>query len=246
MARMPRLVVPGYPHHVTQRGNRKLPTFFCDEDYRVYIEMAADMKERSGVELWAYCLMPNHVHYVVVPLDVTGLSTFMQHLHRRYARRINRREDWQGHLWQERFYSVPMDEHHLMAAVRYIERNPVDAMLCGKASDWRWSSVHAHLRGEDDTLVTVQPMLERVSDWPGYLAGESDADALKNLRDNARCGRPAGNATFVDELEAVTGRRIRKKKPGPPRRTSYEQKESNSHATCPQQISLPHGQEGDK
>ena len=225
MARMPLLVVSGYPHHVTQRGNRKLPTFFCDKDYRAYIEMAAEMKERSGVELWAYCLMPNHVHYVAVPRDMTGLSIFMQHLHRRYARRVNRREDWHGHLWQERFYSVPMDERHLLAAVRYVERNPVDAMLCPHASDWQWSSIHAHLQGADDKLVTVRPMLERVSDWSDYIHGEEETDAVENILANEKCGRPVGNAAFIDELESLTGRRIRKKRPGPPPRNNDERDE---------------------
>ena len=89
MARMPRLVVPGYPHHVTQRGNRRMKTFFCEDDYLAYLELLGDAKTEAGVDVWAYCLMPNHVHLVVVPQEKTGLATLFRHVHRHYSRRIN-------------------------------------------------------------------------------------------------------------------------------------------------------------
>ena len=212
---MPRLVVPNCPHHVTQRGNRKMRTFFCEADYRAYAELVAETKRKSSVEVWAYCMMPNHVHFVIVPKESDGISRFMQHSHRRYARQINQREDWRGHLWQERYFSVPMDERHLHAAVRYIELNPVKAGLCESAEDWRWSSARAHAKGEDDALVTVRPMLERVSDWMEYLAAPPDDDAVKNLQENAKCGRPVGDDGFINRLEQITGRSLKRKKPGP-------------------------------
>lgn len=212
---MPRLIIPGCPHHVTQRGNRKLQAFFSDEDYFAYIKLTAALKEQTNVGIWAYCLMPNHVHLVLVPSDKKGLSKFMQQVHRRYARRINKRQGWQGHLWQERFYSVPMDERHLYAAVRYIELNPVAAELCRTPTEWKWSSIHAHLRKADDQIVSVDPMLKRVSDWGQYLVEGEDSKAIDNLRRNAKSGRPVGNSQFIDHLERTSGRRIRKKKPGP-------------------------------
>ena len=221
MARMPRLVVPNYPHHVTQRGNRKMRTFFCEADYLAYLDLVAETRRKCSVEIWAYCLMPNHVHYVIVPDEPDGISRFMQHSHRRYARRINKREDWRGHLWQERYFSVPMDERHLYAAVRYIELNPVEAGLCKSALDWRWSSARAHVTGEEDALVNVQPMLERVPNWVEYLASPHDSDAVTNLQNNAMCGRPLGDDRFVEQLEQITGRSLKRKKPGPkPRRSS--------------------------
>ena len=130
MARMPRLVVPGHPHHVTQHGNRRMKTFFCREDYVAYIDFLAEAKVKAGVEVWAYCLMPNQVHLVVVPQQKDSLAALFHHVHRHYSRRINFRENWKGHLWQERFHSFVMDERYLIATVRYTELNPVrPAML---------------------------------------------------------------------------------------------------------------------
>lgn len=165
MARMPRLVVPGYPHHVTQRGNRRMKTFFCGEDYRAYLELLAEAKAEAGVAVWAYCLMPNHVHLVVAPERKDNLARLFGCVHRRYSRRINFREHWRGHLWQERFHSFVMDERYLLAAVRYTELNPVRTRLCANPTDWPWSSAGTHLRGRDNTVVSVAPMLERVADW---------------------------------------------------------------------------------
>ena len=121
MSRIARAVIPGIPHHVTQRGNRRLETFFSDDDYRLYIDLLAESCQRSGTEIWGYCLMPNHVHLIMVPADADGLRASLGEAHRRYARAINQREDWRGHLWQERFQSFPMDEAHLAAAARYVE-----------------------------------------------------------------------------------------------------------------------------
>ena len=165
MARMPRLVVPGYPHHVTQRGNRRQQTFFSAEDYQAYIRLLAEARDDAGVQIWSYCLMPNHVHLVVVPARPDSLADFFKEAHRRYTRIINLREGWRGHLWQERFHSFVMDEQHLRAAVRYVELNPVRAKLCHRAEQWAWSSARAHLNSADDALLTAAPMLARVSNW---------------------------------------------------------------------------------
>ena len=161
---MARIVVPDYPHHVTQRGNRRQKTFFSDDDYRTYLELLTEAKSESQVDIWAYCLMPNHVHIVAVPEHTDSLAKFFRNAHRQYSRMINFREGWRGHLWQERFHSFVMDECHLMAAVRYVELNPVRASMCLEPQDWQWSSVRAHLLGRDDSVVRVEPMLQRVTD----------------------------------------------------------------------------------
>jgi putative transposase len=101
MARLARVVVPGMPHHVTQRGNRRQETFFCDDDYRAYIELTAEWCGECNVAVWAYCLMPNHVHLIVVPESEDGLRRGIGEAHRRYTRMINFREGWRGHLWQK-------------------------------------------------------------------------------------------------------------------------------------------------
>ncbi|MFT5483309.1 MAG: putative transposase [Halieaceae bacterium] len=215
MARMARVVVPQYPHHVTQRGNRGQKTFFSNEDYQAYFGMLAGAKAKSGVEIWAYCFMPNHVHLVVVPEDKDSLAAFFSEAHRRYTRMINRREGWRGHLWQERFHSFIMDETHLLSAVRYTELNPTRARLCAQPNDWNWSSVHAHLRGEDDALVTVKPMLERISNWQNYLDLALPKAELDSIRAHTKTGRPIGDDSFMQNLERVTGHSLRKCKTGP-------------------------------
>jgi putative transposase len=215
VARVARVVVPGYPHHIIQRGNRRQKTFFSTADYLAYIDLLVDAKVDSEVEILAYCLMPNHVHFVAVPAHTTSLASLFQEAHRRYTRMINFRNGWRGHLWQERFHSFVMDEPHLIAATRYVELNPVRATLCRNPDDWRWSSVHAHLAGRDDPLVTVEPMLRRIRDWSAYLETSDDADSTDKIRLHTRTGRPAGSDHFLEQLETITGRKLRKRKPGP-------------------------------
>lgn len=213
MARMKRVVVPGYPHHVTQRGNRRQKTFFCAADYQYYLELMVEATRASDTEVWAYCLMPNHVHMVMVPAAGDGLRASLGEAHRRYTRYVNFREGWRGHLWQERFHSAPMDEAYLLAAVKYVELNPVKARLCRMPQDWRWSSANAHLAGSDDLLVKVGPMLDRIADWGRYLA--SDSDTCDELLDRySRTGRPLGDERFVSRLESLTGLVLARKRPG--------------------------------
>ena len=145
MPRIARIVVPGLPHHVTQRGNRRMRTFFGDEDYQEYPALLAHWCGQYGNRIWAYCLMPNHMHLIVAPESADGLCRGICEAHRRYSRRINFREGWRGHLWQGRFASFVMDEPHLLAAARYVERNPVKARLVDAAADWPWSSAAAHV-----------------------------------------------------------------------------------------------------
>ena len=140
MARLPRIVLPGIPHHLTQRGNRREKVFFEDGDYELYFDLLADAAGRAGVEIWSYCLMPNHVHIFAVPRDADGLSRAFRFVHRHYTGYINARMRVTGHLWQGRFSSVAMDEPHFVAALRYVALNPVRARLTERAEDWRWSS----------------------------------------------------------------------------------------------------------
>jgi len=216
MARMARVVVPNYPHHVTQRGNRRQTTFFRDADYKYYLELMPAFCRKAGTEIWAYCLMPNHVHLVMVPREEDGLRAVLGEVHRRYTGYINCREGWRGHLWQERFHSFVMDEAYLLAAVRYVERNPVAARLCDKPEQWRWSSTQAHIEEKDDGLVRVQPMLGRIDDWHSYLTDSNKPEVADQLiRKHARTGRPLGTKTFIADLELLTGKRLAPRKPGP-------------------------------
>ncbi|KAA6186723.1 transposase [Thiohalocapsa marina] len=215
MARIARVVVPGLPHHITQRGNRGESTFFDDTDYVAYRDLLAASCRRCGTEIWAYCLMPNHVHLVMVPTTEDGLRCALGETHRRYTRMINARQDWCGHLWQERFHSFVMDEPHLLAASRYVERNPVRAGLCATPEQWPWSSARAHLSGEDDALVRVRPLLDLVGDWAGFLADTDAEEDPEQFHRHSRTGRPLGSNAFVTDVENRLGRVLRPQKPGP-------------------------------
>ena len=211
MARLARVVLPGYPHHVTQRGNRRQTTFFNQQDYRYYLSVMAKWCRHHQVEVWAYCLMPNHVHLVIVPSSEDSLARAVGEAHRRYALKVNQREGWRGHLWQERFASFVMDQTHLLAAVRYVELNPVRAGLVDRPEDYKWSSACAHLMREDDALVTVKPMLEIVGSWEKFLQVD-DEESYSHLRKHEKTGRPLGSESFVEKLEGLTGRNLRPKR----------------------------------
>ena len=215
MARLTRVVAPGVPHHVTQRGNRRQQVFFGDEDYAAYRALLAEGCRAAGVAVWAYCLMPNHVHLILVPREPDGLRAALGEAHRRYTRRVNLREGWRGYLWQGRFASFPMDETHLLAAARYVELNPVRARLTRRARDWPWSSARAHLAGKDDGLVRVRPLLALAPDWRDFLAAGLEISDHEAIRAGERTGRPLGSQRFVARLERRLDRTLARQKPGP-------------------------------
>jgi len=214
MARLARVVVPGVAHHVTQRGNRRQETFFTEEDYAAYLALVGEWCGRCGVEVWAYCLMPTHVHLIAVPDSEDGLRRALGEAHRRYTRRINFREGWRGHLWQGRFASFALDQRYLLRAARYVELNPVRARLCRAPWRWRWSSAAAHVAGHDDGLVRVAPLLKRVKDWREFLTEALEVDDAELLRRHERTGRPLGQPAFLDRIEKMLGRIVRPAKRG--------------------------------
>ena len=214
MARLARIIAPGIPHHITQRGNRRQQTFFCPDDYQAYIDLMAEWCMKYHVEIWAWCLMPNHVHLIAVPETEDGLARAIGEAHRRYTRRINFREQWKGHLWQERFASFPMDESYLLAAARYVEMNPVAAGIALRPEEYRWSSAQAHLLAQDDQLTKVEPLLSMVSNWKEFLALSSEEE-MGTFRKHERTGRPLGQESFIESLEEQKNRIFRPQKPGP-------------------------------
>jgi putative transposase len=213
MARLARVVVPGIPHHITQRGNRRQEVFFRDEDYQDYLDLISHWCGEEGVEIWSFCLMPNHVHLIVAPREESRLSRAIGEAHRRYTRQINFREKWRGYLWQGLFGSFPLDEPYLLAAARYVERNPVKAGMVRAAWDYPWSSVHAHLSGRSDGVVTVEPLLMRVDDWKAFITASHGGDDELFLR-HERSGRPLGDERFVEQVSKLIGRDLMPKKPG--------------------------------
>jgi putative transposase len=212
MARLGRIVAAGFPHHVTQRGNRRQTIFFEPADYALYRDLLAERCRKASVEVWAYCLMPNHVHLVLTPPTPDGLARAMGETHRQYTGFVNARARWTGHLFQGRFSSVALDDAHLVAAARYVALNPVRARLVACAQDWAWSSARAHLAGRDDALVRVAPLLDRVGRFCDLI--DSDREAFAALRAAESTGRALGSSEFVATLERLTGRRLRPQPPG--------------------------------
>ena len=213
LPRVAGIIAPGIPHHVTQRGNRRMEAFFCDEDYHTYLVLMAEWCRKFDVSVWGYCLMPNHIHLIAVPETKEGLRMAIGEAHRRYSVIINRRQKWTGHLWQGRFSSFPMDEKYLLAAAKYIEMNPVRARLTPDPYAWKWSSAKAHADGIDDILVKVSPLLQMVGDWKQFLRDTDEEDANK-IRSHERTGRALGSDSFLESLELSLMRAVKRRKAG--------------------------------
>lgn len=213
MARLARAVFPGHPHHVTQRGNGRATTFFREDDYALYRDLLAEHAAAAGVEIWAWVLMPNHVHLILTPRNADGLRRALSAVHRRYAGHIHARLKRTGHFWQGRFGCVAMDEAHLGAALSYVALNPVRARLVERATDWPWSSVHAQL-GREDGMTATAPVRARFPDFAALLAAGEDAEMWRRLRRAETIGRPIGNDAFIDRIERDSGRPLRPRKRG--------------------------------
>jgi putative transposase len=227
MARLARVVIPGLPHHVTQRGNGRAQTFFSDADYGVYRDLLAASCRSAAVEVWAWVLMPNHVHLILVPCDEDGLRRALAPVHRRYAGHIHARQRLTGHFWQGRFGAVVMDEAHLAAAVAYVLLNPVRARLVDRPQDWRWSSIHAHL-GEEDGLTARAPIAGRYPRLEAVLDMAPEDFAFQRLHEAESIGRPLGDDAFLAAMEARTGRCLRPGKRGPKPDRQAEMKDEAS------------------
>jgi len=214
MARFARVVIPGCPHHLIQRGSRRQRVFFSDEDRAFYLILLKRQIEKFGISLWAFCLMENHVHMIAVPRGKDGFARAIGEVHRKYTSVINTREDWKGYLWQGRFITYPLSDDHLFAAIRYVERNPVRAGLVRAAEDYEWSSARAHVRKEPHPLLTTCPLEAVIPDWSAYLQQSDRPGDVEKLIRHGETGRPLGDEDFLKQLEALSGRILVLKKKG--------------------------------
>jgi len=190
MARSPRIALPGYPHHVIQRGNNRQAIFLSEEDYTVYLDCFRKAKEERPCRIYAYCLMTNHVHFLIAPSDSHGLSRLLQSVGRRYVQNFNWRHGRTGTLWEGRFRSsvVSMDDY-LLACCRYIELNPVRAKMVSQARDYRWSSYRFHGEGTKDALLDEDP---------SYLAlGDTDFQRQQSYRQFIEAGNPEHELAII-------------------------------------------------
>ncbi len=214
MARMARIVVPDYPHHIIQRGNRRQKVFFNEGDYREYLRLLGEYSQKFNLDILTYCLMPNHIHIIAIPHKKTDLAQAIGETHRNYTRFINFRENWRGYLWQGRFSSYILDEKYLITATRYILLNPVRANIVRKPWDYEWSSAKHHMGIAHNPIIKDSLLKELIKDWEDFLAVNPDANSIKLLEAHERTGRPLGNNTFIEKLESILGMNLKKKNPG--------------------------------
>ncbi|MCP3888501.1 MAG: transposase [Desulfobulbaceae bacterium] len=218
MARMKRIVVPGYPHHVVQRGVRSMDVFFNPADREEYLHLLHEQSLKAGVRYLAYCLMTNHIHLLAIPEKEDSLAKAIGGAHRRYTRMINFRENVRGFLFQGRFSSCPVyTDRYLFASIRYIECNPAKAGLANFPWNYKWSSAGYHC-GEinSDLLVSDSSQLSGVTDWHEFLS--TDSTLTLELEEKIRTGRPFGPERFYTNVEQITGRDMRPGLPGRPRK----------------------------
>ena len=227
MPRTARIVIPGCPHHVTQRGNNRQDVFFVDDDRRMYLSILAEQAEAFGVTVQGYCLMDNHVHLVATPRTAESLAKAIGRTHWVYTRYINRLHGRVGHLWQNRFYSCALDEMHLWRAMAYVERNPVRAKVVRRAWRYPWSSAAAHCGQKvaassgGDVLDLDLPWWwahQTPEAWREVVAAGEDAADLATFRLGAARGRPLGSDSWLSKLERRVGRRLRPRPVGRPRK----------------------------
>ena len=221
MPRMSRVVVSGVAHHITQRGVRRAPIFLDEHDRLQYAEILAENCARYGVRIRAYCWMTNHIHLIAVPEKGDAFARTFRRAHSRYAREFNRKHGFSGYLWQDRFYSSPLDPSHMWAAIRYVEQNPVRAGMVANAEDYRWSSARARCLGEFDALLDPDwdSPIEGMA-WAEWLSASDDPLADRIIRVNTVSGMPCGDGAFVEQLERFAGRVLRRQRPGPKPKTS--------------------------
>ena len=221
MPRHARVVFPDVPHHATQRGIERSTVFIDQSDGIVYLHLLRQYVAKYGVEIVAYCLMPNHVHLVLVPSDRGGLHRTLKAVHGRYAQRFNRIRDRAGHLWQNRYFSSPLDSDYFLNAVRYVELNPVRARLVEQAEEYPWSSAATHCGAREEPLVAPRPrsvLFRGISDWSQWLRQGLSNETLAKLRNHTNRNLPCGSEAFVSRLESESDRNLRPNPRGRPPR----------------------------
>jgi putative transposase len=214
MPRRSRIVVPGMPHHITQRGNRRMNVFVDREDREVFLRMLRQSSEQYGLHHYAYCLMTNHLHLISIPEQKDSLSNTMRDVLGSFASYFNQRHGVSGRLWQGRFFSTVLDGMHFWAALGYTERNPVRAGMVEVPEAYEWSSAAAHCGLKEDSLLIPLPALPGfIGDWRCWIGREDDSHDINRIRDNTKTGFPCGSADFVKRLESILGVKLRQRKP---------------------------------
>ena len=222
MPRLARIVLKNVPHHITQRGNNQQDVFFLDDDRTVYLELLKEQSQRFGLDVLGYCLMTNHVHIIAVPRNDTALAKAIGRTHFLYTQYVNRMHKRSGHLWQNRFFSCPMDNQHLWKAMQYVETNPVRSGIVRKPWRYPYSSASPHIENADPlNLLDMKwwRIKSKQFDWKAILQKQMDKQDVGNIRLATTRGRPLATDSFLSKLEKTVGRRLRPLPVGRPKKT---------------------------
>lgn len=221
MARTARIVLPGYPHHVVQRSRGGEAVFAERDDYQAYLERLALSANEYGVAIYAYCLLPDSVHLVVVPRTAEGLALAIRRTHSTFSRLYNTKHGGAGTVWKDRFESCPVEKSRVLDIVRYVERLPVLRTPARKAERYEWSSAAAHAGKRVRSVVTeAWPPKGEVKDWGAFLKEKQPAELLAEIEVATARGRPFGSAAFLTRVEKKVGRPVRAQRVGRPRSTA--------------------------
>lgn len=225
MPRIARIVAVNHPHHITQRGNYHQEIFLDNKDREEYLSWLNEYSIKYKLSILAYCLMSNHVHFIGIPEREDSLARTFNSAHMRYSQYYNKKIGARGHLWQGRFFSCVLDEGYLKAATRYIERNPVRAMLVNKPWDWQWSSAINHVgnvavpavlqMGNIFNFIDMMPM-----EWETFIDIRDDREFVEGIEKHTLSGRPFGGPGFVEKLEKKFGKMLNAQPKGRPRKNN--------------------------
>ena len=214
MARQARIVLSNTAHHITQRGNRGEHIFFEKADYQSYLDILTEQCQRFKVSLLSYCLLPNQIHLIAVPQKAELMARAIGETHRRYTNHINERQNWRGHLFQDRFFSYPADEQNSLRAARFVETMPVTAGIAPKPENYLWSSAKCRIKVIENPILRPFRSFHAIHNWGDYLNRPMDPNELKIIQTHLQTGRPRGSDLFLDNIEAQIGRPVRPQKRG--------------------------------
>lgn len=221
MPRNARIVIPYIAHHITQRGNNKQDVFFVDDDREKFLYLLSEQAKRFGVIIEGFCLMTNHIHIIATPTMQDSLAKALGRVNLLYSQYISYMHGRTGHLWQNRFYSCPLDTNHFFTALNYIEQNPVRTKIVRYPWTYRWSSAGFHIEQEDEFGLMDKKRWQQQSsgiDWKNILRRKLEKNDIDKLRIHCRTGRPLGTDKFISKLETVIGRRLRALPVGRPKK----------------------------
>ena len=220
MPRVSRFVLQDVVHHVVARGVNRQPIFSSGFDKAKYLKRFAKVADEEKVLVHGYCLMDNHVHWLLTPTSPNGLARLIQRVHTWWAMVFNRRHDRVGHLFQSRFQSSALGESHYWSALRYVELNPKKARPVRQAEDWEFSSARSHTTGKPDAQITLVPVITRKRfsprDWVQFLKTPTEFETTAALRSATKINRPCGEQAWIRRLETKHRRVLISRPPGRP------------------------------